>query len=72
MSDNLTPGVLGLAFALRELQRSFDLDTVAGSRRLPDGHEITMRWSGNVLELEREDGEIVLLNGEAIRKAGFR
>lgn len=62
MSDEIGPGVLELSLALRGLQRRFELDSVAGSRRLPDGHTITMRWSSDVLELEREDGEIVVVD----------
>lgn len=61
MSEEL--GVLELAIALRQLQKRFDLSTVAGGRQLDDGHTITMRWSDDVLELEREDGEILLLDG---------
>lgn len=59
-------GVLDMAIALRSQQRRFELDTIAGTRRLPDGHSMTMRWSGDVLELERDDGEIVLLSTETL------
>ena len=60
-------GVLDLAVALRELQRRFELESVSGSRRLPDGHDLALRWSGDLCSIERDDGEVVMLDVEAIR-----
>ena len=62
-----SPGVRDLAAGLREVQSRFGLASVSGSMDLPDGHTMTMRWSGDVLELEREDGEWMPLNSEGVR-----
>jgi hypothetical protein len=59
-------GVIDLARALRALQIRFELEVVAGSRRLSDGHTITLRWSGDIAELERDDGAVLLLDAEAL------
>ena len=60
-------GVLDLAVGLRALQSRFGLETVSATKRVPDGHSITMRWSGGALELEREDGEWMPLNSDGVR-----
>lgn len=67
MSENgISPGVLELATVLRDLQRKYRLDSIAGTMRLPDGHAITLRWSGSLLELERDTGEVVLVPGAGL------
>lgn len=63
----MSDGVLGLARSLRVVQKSFDLDEISATNHLPDGHEITLQWTGDTLHLEREDGKVMLLDGEGIR-----
>lgn len=60
-------GVLKLARELRQLQKEWKLDGCAASMMANDGHTLTLRWSGDLLEVEREDGEIMLLDGELAR-----
>lgn len=54
-----TPGVTDLVAAMRGLRNEFTLDTVAITQWLPDGHMLTCRLSGPVLEIERDDGHLV-------------
>ena len=56
-------GVQALVRSLREVQRRFELDVIAGTREIGDGEHITVRLSGlasTVLELENENGEFVV------------
>jgi hypothetical protein len=62
----LSLGVRDLALALRRVQLKFDLDTVFGAYRLPDGHMLSLRWlsleyTGDVIEIERDDGYCQLI-----------
>ncbi len=59
-----SPGLMSLARDLRELQQRHTLAAVSGAQTLPDGHTITMRWCGDELALEREDGWLLLLDPE--------
>lgn len=67
MGETESVGVMDLARSLRVLQTAFNLDEVSATNHLPDGHEITLQWTGDTLHLEREDGEVMLLDGEGIR-----
>ena len=50
-------GVAELLAAMRELQDTFDLDTVAVSRPQSDGHVLTLTvTAGAPLVIERDDG----------------
>lgn len=62
MAGDVPVGVLGLSIALRDLRDRYGLDSVSATNGLPDGHEITLRWCGEVLEIERDDGEVVLVD----------
>jgi hypothetical protein len=56
-------GVHALVHSLREVQRRFELDVIAGTRELRAGEHITVRLTGlksTVLELENENGEFVV------------
>lgn len=56
-------GVQALVHSLREVQRRFELDVIAGTRELREGEHITVRLTGlksTVLELENEAGEFVV------------
>jgi hypothetical protein len=54
-------GVMELVSDLRAVQENWRLDTIAASVRVTDGHTLTVRLSGPVAALERDDGEIVLI-----------
>lgn len=54
-------GVMELVGDLRRLQEDWHLDTIAASVRVTDGHTLTVRLSGPVAALERDDGEFVLI-----------
>lgn len=41
------------------LRDEYELDSVSVTQRLPDGHMITARWAGPILEIERDDGWLV-------------
>lgn len=66
-AEEVGSGVLKLARDLRQLQKRWKLAGVSASRLLDDGHTLTLRWSGDLLEVEREDGEVMLLDGELAR-----
>jgi hypothetical protein len=66
-NGDISNGVLDLARALRVVQQEFELETVTGSKALPNGHEITLRWSRDRLTLEDESGAMLLLNGTEAR-----
>ncbi len=60
------PNTAGLARALRDLARQYDLTILAATTRVDDGHELTLRLvrtncSGELLEIERDTGEVHLL-----------
>lgn len=59
---SVSPGVADMARVLRTVKHMFDLDSVSGSRRLPNGHVLTLRWSGDSLAIEREDGETMVID----------
>jgi hypothetical protein len=52
-------GVAALAGDLRKLMDAWELDSVAASRALPDGHSITLKWTGQLLTIESDDGVVV-------------
>ena len=62
MTDSIPQGVLGLSVALRSVQARFRVDSISATYDLPDDHALTLRWSGDVLEIERDDGELVLVD----------
>ena len=64
----MTPSVSDLVAALRELRDRFELDSAAGSRKLPDGHVLKLTvWAGGALSIERDDGAIVMADVEELR-----
>jgi hypothetical protein len=55
-------GVAALSRELREFMEAWKLDSVAATHKLPDGHTLTLRWTGPILSIERDDGAMVLLD----------
>lgn len=47
--------------AMRALKDDFGLDTVAITQWLPDGHMLTFRIAGPLVQIEREDGVLVTI-----------
>lgn len=66
-TEEMGDGVLALARDLRQLQKDWELVSAAASKEVGDGHTVTLRWSGDLLEVEREDGEVLLLDGGLAR-----
>ena len=64
MTDGIPQGVLGLSIALRDVQARFRVDSISATwiQDTPDGHALTLRWSGDVLEIGRDDGEVLLVD----------
>lgn len=60
------PGVPDLVAAMRGLKDDFDVDSIAVTQWLPDGHMLTFRIAGPVLEIERDDGVLVTIPPEDI------
>jgi hypothetical protein len=54
-------GVAALSAQLQLLMDDWKLDSVAATKRLPDGHLITLRYTGPILSIERDDGVVVLV-----------
>jgi hypothetical protein len=52
-------GVAALASDLLKLKNEWELDSVAATRTVPDGHTITLKWTGPILTIESDDGVIV-------------
>jgi hypothetical protein len=52
-------GVAALASDLLKLKEAWELDSVAASRSLPDGHKLTLKWTGQLLTIESDDGVVV-------------
>jgi hypothetical protein len=52
-------GVAALARDLLTLKNEWELDSVAATRSLPDGHSVTLRWVGPLLTIENDDGVVV-------------
>jgi hypothetical protein len=55
-----------LALALRRLQLEYDLDAIVAVKQSPEGVQRKLRWitlehTGDVIEIEGEDGEYQLL-----------
>lgn len=63
--DGIPAGVLALAVALRDTQTRFELDSIAATK-VVGGHALTLRWSGGVLEVERDDGELLLVDATGL------
>jgi hypothetical protein len=59
MSDD--GGLGALLDELRWLMAEWDLTHVAAARELSDGHTLTVRLYTNCYEIEREDGEVVVV-----------
>ncbi len=63
---NEHPNTASLSRELRDLARRHDLTILAATLRATDGHELTLRLvrtncSGELLEIERDTGEVHLL-----------
>jgi hypothetical protein len=52
-------GVAALASDLLKLKQEWELDSVAATRSLPDGHRVTLKWVGQLLTIENDDGVVV-------------
>jgi len=67
VNEEISLGVMDLAKSLRRVQEEYELSEASATRRLPDGHAITLRWCDDSLELERDDGYILPpLNAELV------
>ena len=53
------PGVTELVAAMGALMSAWNVDSVSVTRRLPDGHMLTLQLAGPILTIERDDGALI-------------
>jgi hypothetical protein len=59
-------GVAALVGDMRTIAGVWKLDSVAATRRLPDGHMLSIAVAGEVITIERDDGVMVSIPPDAL------